>query len=130
MDNTPSIVYAKGSRSSGSGFKSSSFSTPKSMPKSSSSGSKSSSSGFKSGGFSNTTPKSSTSKNTGSSSYSSGTRNFFIPIPFFSHNIYSSGGYFGAGSIVGGLIGGVFKFILFIIIIVLVIKIINKSKRN
>jgi hypothetical protein len=127
-DNTPSIVYAGGSRSAGGGYKSSSFSAPKTSSKSSSSSSKSSSGGFKSGGFSNTAPKSGSSS---SNNYSSGSKNSYIPIPipFFSHNSYSSGGYFGAGHVAGSLLGGLFKFILFLIIIVVIIRIIKKSKR-
>jgi uncharacterized membrane protein len=133
-NNAPTTAYAAGSRSSGGGFKSSSFSSTKSMPKSTTSGSKSSSSGFKSGGFSKTKPNNDSSKSgsTNSNNYSSGSKNSFIPIPipFFSHNSYSSGGFFGAGHIASSLMGGLFKFILFIIVIVFVINILRKSKRH
>lgn len=127
-----SIVYAA-PKTTSKGFKSGSFSTPKSMP--STSKPKSSTGGFKSGSFS--TPKSN-GGSTGGSSTKSGTYNSnssgsktFIPIPIpFGRSSYSGSRYstFGLNPI-GWLFSSFFKFILFIIVIVLIVKIIKNSKK-
>lgn len=138
-DRHSNIVYAKSttkSKSSSSGFKSGSFSSPKSSGSSSSS-SKSSSGGFKSGIFS--TPKSSSgsssSKSSGSSSSSSSsgssTKRSILPIPIpipwgSSHSYYGSPSY----GYSGGFFSSIFRTILIIIVIVIIYKIIKNIRRR
>jgi|GEM_PF-6801590 len=149
-----SIVYAAGksggfkssssfssSKSSSGGFKSGSYSTPKSFPGSSSSA-KSSSGGFKSGSFS-TVPKSSsgntggysTSQPNNNSSSLGGTKRSIlpipIPIPWGSHSYGSNyGGYYSPIQAIGNIFSSIIRLILIIIVIVVIYKIIKNSRRR
>jgi hypothetical protein len=153
VNNNSSIVYAKGSHSSGHGFgtsishissskssggnfKSGSFSSPKSTFHKSSSGN-SSSGNFKSGSFSNapnSSSKSSNDKASSSTSQSKGNynnesrRSFFpipIPIPWGYNN-----GYYGGSSLLASFFWGFAKFVILVLIIIFIINRINKFKRK
>ena len=147
-ESNSSIVYAKprvstSSKSTSSGIKSGSFSTPKSIPKSSSSGSssssKSSSGGFMSGLFGKpkSTQDSSKSSTAIPNTNTSTTKRSILPIPIpipwgtTRHYISPFGSFYsGPGYLIGNLVSGLLRLILLIIIISIIIRIIKNNKRR
>lgn len=130
------ITHSSSPKSSGGTFKSGSFSAPKSTFQKGSNGN-SSSGDFKSGSFSNAPNSSSKSSNSKASSstsqsegnYNSGSKRAFFPIPIpvpWGH----STGYYGNSSLLSTFFWGFAKFVILILILIFIINRINKFKRK